>query len=222
MDLTRQSLRIRKKVDQKRGDDASDGAIGKGGVQGVHGDQLDIGAGRDRPFRRRRVIWPVGLMARVMAKSRLSPSSMRRATISTGYVKSKPKTRFEPRRDLGQQSAGASTQRTQPKSLYGSGKACFNAAPILVLTAIELGRARPIPQQIRKKGVDRPTQRRVPKASPDLIAQRLDSRFEQAEERSLPERSRRRSRLDAVREPSQTSLLRARFGRGFPRGVGRL
>jgi hypothetical protein len=34
VDLTRQSSRIRKKVDQKRGDDALDGTIGKGGVGG--------------------------------------------------------------------------------------------------------------------------------------------------------------------------------------------
>src|SRR6516165_8471490 len=46
MDLPRQSLWLMKEVDQKRGDDASDRAVGKGGVEGVHGYQLDRGAAR--------------------------------------------------------------------------------------------------------------------------------------------------------------------------------
>lgn len=46
VDLTRQSSRFGKKVDQKRGHDAPDGAIGKGSIESIHRHQLDIGAGR--------------------------------------------------------------------------------------------------------------------------------------------------------------------------------
>src|SRR5207249_7404217 len=46
VDLTRESSRFRKKVDQKRGHDACDRAIGKGGIEGVHRHQLDMGGGR--------------------------------------------------------------------------------------------------------------------------------------------------------------------------------